>query len=132
MSEYSIPEDCRYSEKDEWVRSDGDHALVGVTDYAQHQLGDIVFVELPSIGSKLDAGETFGVIESVKAVSELYAPISGTIVGFNEALEESPELVNQDCYGDGWLITIEPTGEAEMSDLFDAEGYAKFLDERGE
>jgi glycine cleavage system H protein len=132
VSEYSIPEDCRYSEKDEWVRSDGDHALIGVTDYAQHQLGDIVFVELPDIGSKVDAGESFGVIESVKAVSELYAPISGAVVAINEALEEAPESVNEDCYGDGWLISIEPSGESEMSELLDAEGYAKFLAERGE
>jgi glycine cleavage system H protein len=132
VSEYSIPEDCRYSDKDEWVRSDGDNALVGITDYAQHQLGDIVFVELPAVGSKVDAGESFGVIESVKAVSELYAPVSGAIVAINEALEESPELVNQDCYGDGWLISLEPSGESEMSELFDAEGYANFLAERSE
>ncbi|MBW2275249.1 MAG: glycine cleavage system protein GcvH [Deltaproteobacteria bacterium] len=132
MSKYNIPEDCRYSDKDEWIRVDGKTIFIGVTDYAQHQLGDIVFVELPEVGSQIDAGESFGVIESVKAVSELCAPISGKVVAINEMLEEGPETVNADCYGDGWLISIEPSDEAEQSELLDAAGYAKFLDERSE
>ena len=132
MSEYTIPDDCSYSDKDEWIRVDGDEAFVGISDYAQHQLGDIVFVELPEVGSQIEAGETFGVIESVKAVSELYAPVSGSVLAINEALEDAPELVNQDCYGDGWLISIAPSNESEMGELLDAAGYAKFLDERSE
>ncbi len=132
MSEYSIPEDCRYSDKDEWVRIDDDSAEIGISDYAQHQLGDIVFVELPEVGSQVDAGESFGVIESVKAVSELYAPVSGAVVAINETLEESPEIVNADCYGDGWLISVQPSDESEMSELMDAAGYTKFLEERSE
>ena len=119
MSEYNIPDDCRYSDKDEWVRMEGDTAVVGISDYAQHQLGDIVFVELPEVGSQVESGESFGVIESVKAVSELYAPLSGTVTAINDGLEENPEVVNEDCYGEGWLISIEPSDESELSELLD-------------
>src|SRR5262249_43479269 len=102
LADTRIPEDLHYSEQDEWARSEGERVTVGITDYAQQQLGDVVFVELPAVGSRLERGAPFGVIESVKAVSDLYAPIAGEVIGVNEALTSRPELVNEDCYGEGW------------------------------
>ena len=103
MAEYDFPETLRYSREDEWARVEGDAIVVGVTDYAQQQLGDIVYVELPEVGAVVSAGDPFGVIESVKAVSDLFAPISGEIAAVNTDLAETPEAVNEDCYGDGWM-----------------------------
>ena len=103
---YDIPDDCRYTESDEWVRIDDDVAFIGITDYAQSELSDIVYVELPSTGTQLEHGQGFGVVESVKAVGDLYAPLAGEVVRVNKALEETPELVNEDPYGRGWIIAL--------------------------
>lgn len=130
MSEYSIPDDSLYTEQDEWIRQDGDRVFVGITDYAQQQLGDIVFVELPAVGTTINKDETYGVIESVKAVSDLYAPVTGTVIAINEELADAPERINEDCYGDGWLIEIEPTDEDEHESLLNCVAYKKYIDER--
>ena len=132
MSDRTIPTELRYSREDEWARREGDRLVVGVTDYAQQQLGDIVFVELPELGSKISAGKPFGVIESVKAVSDLYAPVSGTVADLNGTLEATPEAVNQDCYEAGWLIAIDGFDENELDALLDAEAYRHHVDERSE
>ena len=112
MADYTIPNDLRYSEDDEWARTDGEVVKIGVTDYAQDQLGDIVFVELPEVGASFEQGAPFGVIESVKAVSDLYAPVSGSVAEINAELGEAPERVNEDCHGDGWLIAITPSHDS--------------------
>ncbi|MEE8580663.1 MAG: glycine cleavage system protein GcvH [Myxococcota bacterium] len=132
MSDHTIPDDCLYTREDEWVRAEDEETLVGVTDYAQDQLGDIVFLELPAAGSTLDRGEPFGVIESVKAVSDLYAPISGTVTRANDDLQENPAMVNAECYGDGWLIAIAPSEPAEMEGLMNAAEYGQYLADRKE
>ncbi len=133
MADYDYPDENRYSTDDEWVRADDDsQVLIGITDYAQQQLGDIVFVETPQIGTQLNAGDAFGVIESVKAVSDLYCPISGRVVAVNEALEDAPEVVNQDCYGDGWIITLEPAAANALENLMSAVEYQAFVAERSE
>ncbi|MEO7981666.1 MAG: glycine cleavage system protein GcvH [Sporichthyaceae bacterium] len=118
-----IPEDLRYTTDHEWVRTEGDTLRVGVTDYAQDALGDIVFVTLPEAGSQVKAGDTCGEVESTKSVSDLYAPVSGTVVERNEALDTSPELVNSDPYGDGWMLTIRPDDAAAADGLLDAAAY---------
>ena len=130
MAEYEIPNDLRYSEEDEWVRQDDDGVSIGITDYAQQQLGDIVFIELPEVGSTIDKGEPFGVIESVKAVSDLCAPISGVVAEVNEALVERPEIVNEDCYGEGWILFVEGTDSEEYGALFEPSAYQKHVQER--
>ena len=130
MAEYEVPKDRRYSSEDEWVLDNGEALLIGVTDYAQQQLGDVVFVELPEVGSTVHKDETFGVIESVKAVSDLFAPITGKVVAINTELNEAPERINEDCYGDGWLIQIDPEHEDEYEALLDHTGYLAFLAER--
>ncbi len=130
MADYTFPEDLMYTREDEWARRDGERVLVGITDYAQDQLGDIVFVELPAVGARVEKGQSFGVIESVKAVSDLYAPVSGEVTEVNEALGDRPEAINEDCYGDGWIIAIN-SGE-EDADMLDAEGYRKFVEERSD
>ena len=132
MADYDIPEDLRYSNEDEWVRDTGDTAVVGITDYAQDQLGDIVFVELPEVGSRLVRGEVFGVIESVKAVSELCAPIGGNIKTVNGELEDHPEAVNESCYGSGWIVEITGPDRSEFNSLLDASEYRRHVDERSE
>ncbi len=132
MAEYEIPGNLRYSKEDEWARADNDRVTVGITDYAQGQLGDIVFIELPEVGRTVEKGEPFGVIESVKAVSDLYAPISGEIVEVNPDLAERPEVVNEDCYGDGWMITIAPEDDAEVEALLDAGAYREHVQSRKE
>ena len=132
MADTNIPEELGFSEHDEWVRKEGDRVVVGITDYAQDQLGDIVFVEFPEVGAAVTQGEAFGEIESVKAVSALYAPVSGVVAGVNEALEDSPEKVNEDCYGDGWLVEIgDPDGD-HLDSLLDAAAYRRHVEERGE
>ena len=123
------PDDLRYTREHEWVRIEGDVAAIGVTDYAQEELGDVVFVELPAVGSKVKHSEPFGVIESVKAVSDLYAPISGEVLEVNRALENEPELVNKDPHGRGWMIRLRPADSAEIESLLDALSYQKLVDE---
>ncbi len=130
MDEIDIPEGLRYTNEDEWVRLEEGRAVIGVTDFAQQQLGDIVFVELPEVGTRVERGDPFGVIESVKAVSDLYAPVSGTISEINGELTERPEAVNEDCYGDGWMIAIESVDAAEQVSLLDAQAYQKHVAER--
>ena len=125
MSDYEIPGELRFTDDDEWVRSAGDEVVVGVTDFAQSQLGDIVFVELPTVGATTEAGISFGTIESVKAVSDLFAPISGEVVAINEALTDKPELVNESCYETGWLIRLRPSNPSELTALLDAAAYRK-------
>jgi len=132
VADYDIPEDLHYTREDEWARSEEDRILVGVTDYAQQQLGDVVFVELPEVGASVERGDPFGVIESVKAVSDLYAPVSGDIVDVNHDLADRPELVNEDCYGDGWIVAIAPTDPADVEELLDAAAYAQHLADRKE
>lgn len=132
MADYDFPADLRYSNEDEWVRDEGAVAVIGITDYAQQQLGDIVFVELPDVGATLTEGEPFGVIESVKAVSDLYAPCSGTVKQVNEALTDQPELVNSECYVEGWIIEVEGHDPEALETLLEAEAYAKHVQSREE
>lgn len=132
MSETEIPEALRYSLEDEWIRDDGDRVVIGITDYAQQQLGDIVFVELPEVGAIIDRGEAFGVIESVKAVSDLFAPITGKVLAVNDELAERPEAVNEDCYGDGWILAVSSSDPGEIQALLDVQAYRKHVDERAE
>ncbi len=132
MADYQIPDELLYTHEDEWVRREGDEVLIGVTDFAQNQLGDIVFVELPEVGASTESGTPFGTIESVKAVSDLFAPLSGEVVAINEALEDQPELVNEACYGDGWLIRDRPSDAGELEGLLDAAAYRASASEREE
>jgi len=132
LADYDIPDDLRYTTDDEWVREDDGRVDVGITDYAQDQLGDIVFVELPEVGSTFEKGDPFGVIESVKAVSDLFAPVSGTVVAINEDLEDNPEVVNADCYLHGWLIALDDIGDDDLDGLLDAAAYLKHIEERSE
>jgi glycine cleavage system H protein len=132
LAEIEIPADLRYSREDEWVRQDGDRVVIGITDYAQDQLGDIVFVELPEVGASFAKGDAFGVVESVKAVSDLYAPIGGTVLEVNGALADTPESVNEGCYGDGWMLAFAPADAAEIESLLDADGYRKHVDDRSD
>jgi glycine cleavage system H protein len=118
-----IPEDLQYTKDHEWVRTDGDTVRVGVTDYAQDALGDIVFVTLPEAGTTVTAGETCGEVESTKSVSDIYAPVTGTVVERNDALDSSPELVNSDPYGDGWMLAIRVEEGAGSEELLDAATY---------
>jgi glycine cleavage system H protein len=123
-----IPEDLKYTKDHEWVRDEGGDLRVGVTDYAQDALGDIVFVTLPDTGSTVTAGQACGEIESTKSVSDVYAPVSGTVVERNEALDSSPELINSDPYGDGWMLVIRPGEGAAAEGLLDASAYQSGLD----
>ena len=133
MADYEIPDELRYSEEDEWARAeDDDRVVVGITDYAQQQLGDIVFVELPELGATYDKGNPFGVVESVKAVSDLCAPLSGEIVEVNQELADRPEAVNENCYQHGWMVVFAPSDPDELTTLLDAEAYRKYVDERAE
>lgn len=118
-----FPQNLKYTNEHEWIRVEGDIAYVGITDYAQEQLGDIVFVDIPTIGESLEADEVFGTIEVVKTISDLFLPVAGEVMEQNEALEENPELVNKDPYGEGWLIKMKPANLKDVEDLLDAEGY---------
>ncbi len=118
-----VPEDLRYTKDHEWVRLDGDVATIGITDFAANQLGDVVFVDLPVVGKAVDQFATFGVVESVKAVSDLYAPVSGEVTAVNAALGSRPELVNGDPFGDGWLIRVRVADAGQLGELLDAAGY---------
>jgi glycine cleavage system H protein len=124
------PSDYRYTKEHEWVKVSGDTGTIGITDYAQHELGDVVFVELPDVGAKLKTGDVFGTIESVKAVSEIYAPVSGNVVETNAALSATPESVNSDPHGAAWLIKIKLANPAEVSGLMDAAAYQAFVSEK--
>lgn len=124
-----VPENLKYSKDHEWARLDDGKVVVGVTDFAQQQLGDVVYIELPSLGTRVKAGAAFGVIESVKAVSDLLSPVSGDVVDVNRELPDHPEWVNQDPYGKAWMIVVAPEDPSEMSFLMDARGYAGFLAE---
>ena len=121
------PEDCQYTKEHEWVRLEDGIAVVGITDYAQDHLGDVVFVELPDVGTEVTQFDPFGVIDSVKASSELYAPLSGEVEAVNDALTDQPELVNQAPYGEGWMIKVRPADLAEVEQLLDAAGYEQLL-----
>ena len=125
----NVPDDLKYTADHEWARQKPDRVVVGVTDFAQDQLGDVVYVELPAVGDEVRKGESFGVVESTKAVSELFAPISGKVVEVNDPLVEAPEAVNEDPYEEGWLIAIEPSDPAELAALLDAKAYKAFVDE---
>lgn len=125
-----IPSELRYLTSHEWIRvEDDDTAYVGITDHAQESLGDLVFVEQPEVGDELKAGEEAGVVESVKAASDIYAPMSGEVIAINESLEDSPELINNDPYGDGWIYKIRLSNKAEWDELLSAEDYATNLDD---
>lgn len=123
LNELNFPDDVRYAESHEWARAEGDKVKVGISDYAQDQLGDIVFVELPEVGDTLGKGEEFGTVESVKAVSELYMPVAGEIVAINDTLEDAPEKVNNAPYGEGWMIEINAENPSELDDLMDNNAY---------
>lgn len=126
-----IVDDLLYTKDDEWVRVDGDEATVGVSDYAQDSLSDIVYLELPDVGETFDEGDSFGVIESVKAAADLYMPISGEIVAVNEELMDEPEVVNSDPYGGAWMVRVRMSDKSELDDLMDADAYRDYCEERG-
>lgn len=123
-----VPEDRQYTAEHEWARTDGGHVVVGITDYAQDQLGDVVFVNLPDVGAEVTAGEPLGEVESTKSVSDIYSPVSGKVVERNENLDQTPELVNEDPYGSGWLVKVQSSGDGE-SRLIEAEAYRRLLEE---
>ena len=125
----STPKDLRYSEEHEWVKVEGEKVRIGITDFAQHELGDIVFVELPEVGTEVKADEPFGSVESVKTVSELYAPVSGKVVEINEDLNDSPEFVNESPYEKAWMIVIEPTDIGEVDQLLTPDQYDEMIKE---
>ncbi len=122
----NVPDDLKYTKSHEWVRTEGDTATIGITDHAQDELGDVVFVELPAEGDTFDAGESFGTVESVKAVSDLYTPLGGEVVEVNSALEDAPEKINEDPYGEGWIVKLRTSGGA---DLLSPEEYEKVVEE---
>ena len=124
----NIPADLKYTKEHEWVKIEGSEAIVGITDYAQGELGDIVFIEIDTVGELLNKEDTFGTIEAVKTVSDLFMPISGEILEFNSKLEETPELINKDPYGEGWIIKIAIQNADEINELLDAEGYKEAID----
>jgi glycine cleavage system H protein len=130
MSKY--PDDLKYTKEHEWARIDGNKATIGITQFAVDQLGDITQVELPKEGEKMRAGEPFGTVESVKAVSDLFAPLTGTVTKVNDPLNDSPEYVNDDCYDEGWMVQIEITNAAELEKLMSADQYQEFLREQEE
>ncbi len=127
----NIPADLRYTKDDEWIRVDGDVGIIGITDYAQDALSDIVYVELPSEGENFQEGDAFGVVESVKAASDLYMPLSGEVVAVNEDLPDAPETLNSDPYGEGWLIRVKFSDAGELDSLMDSAAYSAYCDERG-
>ncbi|MBF0291103.1 MAG: glycine cleavage system protein GcvH [Nitrospinae bacterium] len=119
----NFPDKLKYTKDHEWAKLDGDVVVVGISDFAQHELGDIVFVELPAVGKKLAAGDTFGVAESVKTVSDLYSPVAGEVMEINAELETAPEKVNKDCYGAGWMVKIKPANKGDLDSLLSASSY---------
>lgn len=127
----NIPQGLLYTEDDEWIRVEDGEGVVGITDYAQDALSDIVYVELPEVGDSFEAGETFGVVESVKAASDLYMPVGGEVMGVNETLPDAPEVVNTDPYDEGWMVRIKIGDPSELDNLMDAAAYSDYCDERG-
>lgn len=125
------PADLKYSKEHEWVKVEGTRARIGLSHHAQHALGDVVFVEVPKVGRALTSMEAFGVVESVKAVSDVYTPVSGAVVEVNAGLETSPELINKDCYGAGWIIAVEMANPEELDALMDVKAYEAFLASEG-
>ena len=125
----NVPTELRYTKEHEWAKVAGRIVTVGITDYAQDSLGEVVFVEFPEVGSEVSAGDTFGVVESVKAVSDLFSPVSGKVAAVNEPLVEEPGIINDDPFGAGWMIKIEMSDEAELSELMDAAAYEKLIEE---
>jgi len=124
----NIPDNLKYTKDHEWIRIENDSAYIGITDFAQEELGDIVFVEVETVDENLEKEDTFGTIEAVKTVSDLFMPVSGEVLEFNEKLESSPEIINTDPYGDGWIIKVRITDQAQVDDLYDAEGYKKLIE----
>ncbi|WP_339228683.1 glycine cleavage system protein GcvH [Oceanobacillus sp. FSL K6-2867] len=125
----SLPQDLLYSKEHEWIKKEEGNVRIGITDFAQDELGDIVFVELPEVGDEITADEPFGSVESVKTVSELYAPISGKVVAVNEELEDSPEFVNESPYEKAWMVVVEPSDEAELEQLLSSDAYQELTEE---
>jgi len=123
----NVPENCKYSQKHEWVRVEGDEAFVGITDYAQGELGDIVYIEIETVGEKLAKGESYGTIEAVKTVSDMFMPVSGEVLEFNEKLEDDAELVNKDPFGEGWMIRISIDNPSDLDDLLSPEQYQELI-----
>lgn len=124
-----VPQELKYTDSHEWVRPEGNRLRVGITEFAQSQLADLTFVDLPSVGDQVSAGDELVVVESVKAASDVYAPVSGTIVEVNEALLSAPEAINNDPFGDGWMFVMEPDADADMAGLLDADAYRKLIPE---
>src|SRR6266508_6887303 len=124
----NVPEDLRYSSDHEWARVEGGSVRMGITDYAQDALGDIVYVQLPDVGTTVARGESFSEVESTKSVSDIYAPVSGTVTDVNADLGDAPQRLNDDPYGEGWLCVIEPSDKSELDALLDAEGYTKLIE----
>lgn len=124
----NVPANLLYTEDHEWVRVEGDEAYIGITDFAQNELGDIVFVEVETVDEELDKGDTFGTIEAVKTVSDMFMPIGGTVLEVNEALEDTPEIINSDAYGDGWIVKIKITDSGELDALLDADAYKSSIE----
>ena len=124
-----LPEDLKYTREHEWVSIEGSVATIGITDHAQEQLGDVVFVELPGVGDRIEKADAFGVVESTKAVSDVYAPLSGEVTEVNDDLPDNPELINEDPYGDGWMVKVTIGDKADLEDLMTADEYRKFIEE---
>ena len=123
----NIPADLKYTKDHEWIRVDGDEAVIGITDFAQSELGDIVFVEIETEGEELDQEEVFGTVEAVKTVSDLFMPVSGEVISFNEELEDAPEKVNEDPYGEGWMIRLKITDKSQIDNLLSSDDYQKLI-----
>jgi len=128
----TFPENLKFSKEHEWVLVEGDVALIGITEFAQSELGDVVYVELPEVGEKIIKDDPFGSVESVKAVSDLFAPVSGAVIEVNDSLPDNPELVNEDSYGDGWMIKVQMSDKEELKDLFAADEYGEFVERQKE
>jgi glycine cleavage system H protein len=124
-----LPEDLKYTREHEWVSVEGTTATIGITDHAQEQLGDVVFVELPSVGDRVEKSDAFGVVESTKAVSDVYAPLSGEVTEVNDDLPDNPELINEDPYGDGWMVKVAIGDKTDLDDLMTADEYRQFIEE---
>jgi glycine cleavage system H protein len=129
MADESYPQDLKYFKEHDWVRVEGDEGQFGITWFAQDALGEIVYADLPALGDTVTAGETYGELESVKAVSDIYSPLSGEVIDVNAVLEDEPQLVNEDCYGEGWLVRVRLSDPGELDGLMDAEAYQQFLAE---
>ncbi len=128
----NFPENLKFSKEHEWVMVEGDVALIGITEFAQSELGDVVYVELPEVGEKIAKDDPFGSVESVKAVSDLFAPVSGAVIEVNDSLPDNPELVNEDSYGDGWMIKVQMSDKEELHDLLAADEYGEFVERQKE